>query len=86
MNVLSAGQRLRSSAELRFYGWLAGLVVGSDSWLNPSLGCAKRRAGIWKAPYLTSVAVGMGWLTGQAELWALCGLPWMALAWQDWED
>lgn len=28
----------------------------------------------------------MGWLTGQAELWASCGLPWMALAWQDWAD
>lgn len=62
---------------------MAGLALGSDSWLNSSVGCAKRRAGLWKAPYQASLALGMGWLTGQAELWASCGLRWMALAWQD---
>ena len=45
-----------------------GLVLGSDSWLNPCLDCPKHQAGLWKALHQMSLALGLGWLTGQAKL------------------
>lgn len=45
-----------------------GLVLGSDSWMNPCLDCPKHQAGLWKALHQMSLALGLGWLTGQAKL------------------